>query len=296
MLNKINKTFFYLRKLLLRPNPFALLDTIRHVQPKHFLNALAADLDGRPIAVEFRHRLGLQDLHFFKKMISHRRSRYKNRFFLWQHRNRFFCASHLQFLGLYTEYLSGEFDTLYPYDWKDKVVLDIGGFIGDSALFFLEKGASSVVIYEPLPENIFSLRYNLDAYRNRIRLEQKAVSDREGPITLTSNEPAGSAGFGMQKGNHRIPCDATTFSRILESHPADAIKVDCEGAEQYLTSVSDDKIRRIPYWIIETHSSDIENAIKRKFQSSGYSLLRQIDCAPSIRVLHFKIEPSVVNL
>ena len=38
---------------------------------------------------------------------------------------------------------------LYDYDYDGKTVLDIGGFCGESAVFFASRGARKVIIYEP---------------------------------------------------------------------------------------------------------------------------------------------------
>jgi hypothetical protein len=37
----------------------------------------------------------------------------------------------------------------YDLDYKGKTVLDVGGFQGESAVFFSAKGAKKVIIYEP---------------------------------------------------------------------------------------------------------------------------------------------------
>src|SRR5271157_2179873 len=41
----------------------------------------------------------------------------------------------------------------YDYDCKGKVVLDVGGFQGETAVFFSGMGAKKVVIYEPVTAN-----------------------------------------------------------------------------------------------------------------------------------------------
>ena len=38
----------------------------------------------------------------------------------------------------------------YDCDYKGKTVLDIGGFCGETAVFFASQGAKKVVIYEPV--------------------------------------------------------------------------------------------------------------------------------------------------
>jgi len=47
--------------------------------------------------------------------------------------------------------LSEDFDALYgALDYRGAVVLDIGGYIGDTAVWALARGASFVHVYEPI--------------------------------------------------------------------------------------------------------------------------------------------------
>ena len=39
---------------------------------------------------------------------------------------------------------------VYDCDYKDKIVLDVGAFCGETAVFFYLMGAKKVVIYEPV--------------------------------------------------------------------------------------------------------------------------------------------------
>ncbi len=59
----------------------------------------------------------------------------------WNYNGRNFYASNTQFVSFYREYLQGKFDEIYTHDWNQKTVMDLGGFIGDSALYFLDNGA-----------------------------------------------------------------------------------------------------------------------------------------------------------
>ena len=69
-------------------------------------------------------------------------------------------------IGTLNEIESG----IYDCDCKGKVVLDIGGFEGESAVYLWILGASKVVIYEPVVEHrkLYRRKYSLKQYECRI--------------------------------------------------------------------------------------------------------------------------------
>ncbi|WP_068471280.1 FkbM family methyltransferase [Candidatus Protochlamydia phocaeensis] len=288
MLKKLKKIPHYARKLSKEAYALDILRLVRHVKPKHWLIAFAAYADRRSTAVEMTHQLGMQDIQLLLKILPYREQRLAKNFYLWRYGNRTFCATYMQFIGIYAEYLSGLFDNLYECEWENKAVLDIGGFVGDSALYFLEKGASQVIIYEPLAENVVSLKYNLQPFTNKISIHQQAVAKEEGVLNLSSNTPGGSLGFGMEKGSYQIQCEGTTWKHILKQHRIDIAKIDCEGGEQYLVDVPATDLQAISYWIIETHSPEIDAQVRKKFQESGFDLIKEVTLTPLVRLLHFK--------
>jgi FkbM family methyltransferase len=288
-LNKLRKISFYLLKLACYPNIFTIGKFLQHVKPKHRLPALAAYLDKRPIAVECKHNLEVQDLNVFLKIYQYQIRRMYDRFYLWEYKGVQYCATFVQFWGLYHEYLSGIFDEIYSLDWHDKRVLDIGGYVGDSALYFLTHGAQSVVIYEPIPDNIFSMHYNLAPYKEKIEIYQKAVAFAEGDLRVCSQFPAGSLGFGVEQGEYEVKCQGITFHTILQKHAIDVAKVDCEGGEEHLLAVSKENLQTIPYWIIETHRLSLKKQIEDKFQQSNFIKIKEHQCAEQVHLLSFQL-------
>lgn len=77
-----------------------------------------------------------------------------NNFEITQEKNEVFCAKNTSFQIVGTsgmliclkELCSGE----YECDCRGKVVLDVGGFEGESAAYFWSKHAKKIVIFEPL--------------------------------------------------------------------------------------------------------------------------------------------------
>jgi predicted RNA methylase len=49
----------------------------------------------------------------------------------------------------------------YEYDYRNKVVLDVGGFEGESAIYFWLRGAKRVIIYEPVNSHVQFINKNV---------------------------------------------------------------------------------------------------------------------------------------
>jgi FkbM family methyltransferase len=112
----------------------------------------------------------------------------------------------------------GEYE---PSNVKDRVVVDIGAYVGDSAIYFALKGARRVVAVEPHP----------DAFAEM--LENIKLNNLEGVIIPVN------AGLASKPGKIYIEnvdaVTAVTLSELISRFgvdPNDAvIKMDCEGCE-----------------------------------------------------------------
>ncbi len=118
---------------------------------------------------------------------------------------------------------------------QDKSVLDIGAFVGDSAIYFILKGAKKVYAIEPHPnvynemwdniilndmeKQIIPINVGISYKRNYVVINTKKINEAEN--TLFKSE-----GIGM-----RIP--AGKLSKIIDKYNIDAqvLKIDCMGCE-----------------------------------------------------------------
>jgi FkbM family methyltransferase len=287
MYKRLKKVPPYLLKLIKTGKLREVKELYQRVDSSIFLNALAARLDRRPFLAYLKD-FGPQEINTYLDLLPYRRQHVEEYLFFWEINKRRFLATPMQFWGLHKEYLQGVFHSHYAFPWQEKRVLDIGGFIGDSALYFLENGAKKVTIYEPLVKNIKALKFNLEAYPNQVEVHQKAIAEKTGRVRLASKEPIGSLGFGMEEGSYQIDCEGVTFTQLLSSHAFDIAKIDCEGAERFLSDVKDTLIKSIPYWIIETHSPSIYQSINQAFIQHGFKKLRDFALSPDVNLLHFE--------
>lgn len=195
-------------------------------------------------------------------------------YYFWSIKGDTWFGSIIQLAGLIEYYQ--DFDRIYNCNFNNKVVLDIGGYIGDTAKFALKKGAKKVIIYEPLPSNVQCISFNLQEEYSKIKLFQKAIGKETGFLTLYSGFEEGNPAFGLkeEEARYQVQCEAETFTSILKNtllkENIDIAKVDCEGGEQFLIDVNGEILRRVKFWIIETHSLEVYQAIKKKFIENGF--------------------------
>jgi len=164
-------------------------------------------------------------------------------------------------------------------------VVDIGGYIGDFALFAAKRlNARRVVVCEPSPRNWDLLQKNVanNSYGDRIEMVNKAVTDGEDVMMNVEASDRGQArvsAYGPgDVPRQRIP--GVSLASLMESHGLDTIdllKIDCEGGEYaILSGTPSEALKRIRNIVFEFHEIDgfqaKLDAVKRRLASEGYSL------------------------
>ncbi|AIG97477.1 methyltransferase, FkbM family [Archaeoglobus fulgidus DSM 8774] len=137
--------------------------------------------------------------------------------------------------GIY-EIIEMFIDEVYNrFDFKNKTVLDIGAFIGDSSIWFIHKGAKKVLAYEPNPKLYPILKKNIEINNlsNKIVPENYAVGCSKGKAKM--KVPWYGAGniYGLFESEYseEVEVEIVSIDEILENNNIDIIKLDCEGCE-----------------------------------------------------------------
>lgn len=165
------------------------------------------------------------------------------------------------------------------------VVIDIGGYIGDFALYAAKcLNASKVVVCEPSPRNWALLEKNVanNHFHDRIIMVNKAVTDGK-EIMLNVDAPdRGQARVSAYHptNDQRRTVPVVTLSSLVEQHGLeiiDLLKIDCEGGEyDILLSTPSELFRRIRNIVFEYHEiAGFESklkAAKQRLCDEGYSL------------------------
>jgi len=131
------------------------------------------------------------------------------------------------FADVLFEPCAGTYKFLGTYD----VVIDIGGFLGETALWLITEGiAKRVVVFEPVYYEV--CRQNLAALQG-VEVYPYAVYKERAKVKLVI------AGKNSGISNRNIEAEAVTFDEVLEKASGRAaVKIDCEGCERYLADVS----------------------------------------------------------
>jgi len=131
------------------------------------------------------------------------------------------------------------------FSFKDKVILDIGAYIGDTAIFFAVKGAKKVIACEPNPLifNILNKNVKVNNLEKVIITLNIAVGvDRFMEFFISSYMP-GSTLFEEkfhvknytalnQKVQKKLIVKSISIKRLLDQIGSiDILKMDCEGCE-----------------------------------------------------------------
>ncbi len=151
---------------------------------------------------------------------------------------------------------------------KDSMVLDIGGFIGDSAVLFGLQGAR-VYSYEPQKKACRLLQINA-----RVNgLSQVIISDK--PITSDgrgvsiAQQAVVSDSFKINDISHGSIAPSDSLATVLSKVSSwDLVKIDTEGTEWELINqfiAKDSLLNKIRGLIIELHAPYIHKPIVKKF-------------------------------
>jgi len=187
----------------------------------------------------------------------------------------------------YTPFILAEpFEDHYQADYRDKTILDAGGYTGETMVLFWRYGAKKVIVYEPVPEffNYIQLNAKMNNINAEIHNEGLGPADGE---TLVSYHSLDS-GFGLAKeGNKSIPIKLKNVRDALIACKADIAKFDCEGCENCLLDLDHEALIQVPYYIIECHFN--EEKITEKFLNEGFNIARKIPKSNrNIAVIHFR--------
>ena len=144
------------------------------------------------------------------------------------------------------------FSTFIYQDWrrlnvKNKYVLDIGGYIGDTAIYYATRGAKKVVVFEPFP---YSFKIALDNVvqnnlQDVIEINNCSVGGEDSYININPGYINTNESFAVdQLEGVKVP--VITLRSIVERYQIDnwLLKMNCEGCEYEALARTDIKTLR----------------------------------------------------
>ncbi|KUK01840.1 MAG: Methyltransferase FkbM family [Methanobacteriaceae archaeon 41_258] len=182
-----------------------------------------------------------------------------------------------------------------PSTDKDKIVIDIGGNVGDTALYFANKGYR-VYSFEPIPEvyQVALKNIKLNSHlADKITFVNKAVNSKEGraKISYQGLNKGGESSI-LIKADNALEVNTITLKRILKQYEIEdpyLLKMDCEGCEYKIIKEQD--LQMFNKIILEYHTFLIKKppeTIIEKLKNEDFKIEKRMDNRfLGISILHF---------
>lgn len=148
----------------------------------------------------------------------------------------------------------------FPGEIRPSVVLDLGGNIGLTSLWFdTWFKPKNLVLVEPFPENVRLARKNLSQCDGVVVLVEAAVGSRDGfaEFSASVDSNRGSVSFGVN-GKTRVLSIPTLIDETKIGPRIDLLKVDIEGGEAELFSGNLEWLDGVQNIIVEFHPNIID--------------------------------------
>ena len=151
------------------------------------------------------------------------------------------------------------------YKWlnvSNKYIIDIGAYIGDSAIYFALKGARKVFAVEPYPYTYDLLVKNIkiNSLNSIIKPINAAITDKNGVTLLpylvedTSDKSVHGSDIGVEVPCYKLSSLIDMLKDIEKVNGDLALKMDCEGCEyNVILGSSNETLRVFEEIILELH-------------------------------------------
>ncbi len=152
---------------------------------------------------------------------------------------------------------------IYMADVHHRAVIDVGGFMGDSSVYYYIHGAKKVTVLEPHPMNFEILNENLKLNgisSTKVRALNAGIGDGVLHFSEDSN------GGRTEQSDHGLEVEGISLDDIITEDNT-LLKMDCEGCE--FKSLVESSLDGVSEIIMEYHSnlgnvSELLRALKKK--------------------------------
>ncbi|MEM4898630.1 MAG: FkbM family methyltransferase [Pyrobaculum sp.] len=164
----------------------------------------------------------------------------------------------------------GPLDKYYSADVKNGVVVDVGAGIGDTAIFYVSRGARRVYAFEPVERHF---RYLVDNVARNNAVDRVVafnyglwVEDGVLKVKYEGLTTGSSIGDEVELKVRRL---GDVLREIAEAEGGiDLVKMDCEGCEYALIATPCEVIRLARQYIVEIHGAP--TPLIRHMSKCGY--------------------------
>jgi FkbM family methyltransferase len=168
---------------------------------------------------------------------------------------------------------------VYGSDFNQKVVVDVGAYNGDSAIFFARRGARLVIGLEPDPRSLELARENikLNNLEDKVKLLNVALATRTGELKLGVNAETPNISQIARANStpkESLEVETVTVEEIMERfslHKIDFLKMNCEGCEYgIIRTLPANAFQSINEIILEFHNGPLD--IPKILSKHGFTI------------------------
>lgn len=160
---------------------------------------------------------------------------------------------------------------VYGVEFQDKVVVDVGAYTGDSAVYFARKGARMVIGLEPDPRNygLATENVNLNGLKDKVKLVNLALSVDDGGSRLNLNAETPNI-TKFEDTEDSVMVETTTIEGLMKQfglQRIDVLKMNCEGCEYaIIRNMAPETFNSIGEILLEFHAGprDLPGILSRK--------------------------------
>jgi len=178
------------------------------------------------------------------------------------------------------------------FDPRDKVIVDIGAYIGDSALYFAYKGAKLVIAVEPHPEAYFEMLENikLNGYGGKIIPINAAIGSRHGCVDARGSVITTLTQYytPLTKASD-CAIRVITLEDLIKAfnlNKETTLKMDCEGCEFDVILNDYEHVRLFRELIFEYHSYAVNRPVNDLLNVLGRDYKCDIKGNKNLGIMH----------
>jgi len=165
----------------------------------------------------------------------------------------------------------------FDVDVKDRDVVDVGAYVGDSSIYFIQRGAFRVIAVEPHPFSYGMLHYHVTENKllfpliGYIKPVNAGLASKPGRVCV--DVPSDKVAVTYFKlGDCSVTVPAITLGELINMFnidPSDAVlKMDCEGCEFDVILNDYEHVRLFREVVLEYHGDPMVllNVLKNDFE------------------------------
>jgi len=197
----------------------------------------------------------------------------------------YFCDS-FEFLNdiVFENFIGGAYDDI---DVSNKVVIDVGAGVGDTAILFALRGAKKVIAFEPFPSLYKKALINIkiNGVEDRVSLINAGLGSFNGEVYAELSELQGYYLF-KPAGKSGTKVKFYTLNSLIREHKIEngsILKMDCEGCEyETILNANPEDLKIFEQLIVEYHDGYME--LRKVLEDAGFEIMiKQMKSIPQPR-------------